>query len=155
MSFTNAPRFSCGSNESPGGLNSSYGIISCWIFLSCRLIQGDLSCIFSGVPDKIIFCLQNIRRISSSLAQEEMEATHIMITPFNFFDWKEEMVIQLRDKGLFRVTMGNEVEPNSAVEKAKYFNKMDEAYGLICLRISRELLFHLESLKSPKEVWEN
>ena len=83
-----------------------------------------------------------------------MKATHIMLTPSNFFDWKEEMVIQLRAKGLFRVTMGTEVEPNSVVEKARYSNKLDEAYGLICIRISREILFHLDSLKPPKEVWE-
>ena len=50
--------------------------------------------------------------------------------------------------------MGTEVEPNYIVEKAKYFNKLDEAYDLLCLSISRELLFHLDSLKSPKDVWE-
>ena len=64
------------------------------------------------------------------------------------------MMIQLRSKGLFRVTMGIEVEPNFAVEKTKHFNKLDEAYGFLCLSISRELLFHLDSLTSPKEVWE-
>ena len=77
-----------------------------------------------------------------------------MITPFIFFEWKVEMVIQLRAKGLFRVTIGTEVEPNSVVEKAKYFNKLDEAYGLLCLSISREFFFQLDSLTSPKEVWE-
>ena len=51
-----------------------------------------------------------------------MEATHIMLIPFNLFDWKAEMVIQLRAKGLYRVTMGTEVEPNSVVEKVKKFN---------------------------------
>ena len=50
--------------------------------------------------------------------------------------------------------MGTEVEPNSVVEKDKYFNKLDEEYGLLCLRISREFLFHLENLTSSKEVWE-
>ena len=50
--------------------------------------------------------------------------------------------------------MGTEVEPNSVVEKAKYFNKLDETYGFLCLSISREFLFHLESMTSPKEVWE-
>ena len=57
-----------------------------------------------------------------------MESTHLMLTPFNFFEWKAEMVIQLRGKGIFRVTMGTEVEPNFVVEKSKYFNKLDEAY---------------------------
>ena len=60
-----------------------------------------------------------------------------MLTPFNFFDWKAEMVIQLQAKGLYRVTMGTEVEPNSVVEKAKYVNIFDEEYGLLCLSISR------------------
>ena len=83
-----------------------------------------------------------------------MEANHIMLTPFNLFEWKLDMVIQLRDKGIFKVTMGTEVEPNSDVEKDKHFNKLDEAYGFLCLSISRELLFHLDSLTSPKEVWE-
>ena len=77
-----------------------------------------------------------------------------MLTPFNLFEWKAEMVIQLRSKGIFRVTMGTEVESNSAVEKAKYFKKLDEAYGFLCLSISRYFLVHLDSLTSLKEVWE-
>ena len=115
----------------------------------------DLSCIFSGVPNKNQNCVAEHPAISSSSAQEEMEATHIMLTPFKFFYWKEEMVIQLRAKGIFRVTMGTEVEPNSIVEKAKYYNKLDEEYRFLCLSISREILFHLDSLTSPKEVREN
>ena len=74
-----------------------------------------------------------------------MEKNHIFLTPFNYFEWKTDMVIQLRAKGLYRVTMGTEVEPNSTVEKLKYFNRLDEAFGLLCLRISRELLFHVDS----------
>ena len=81
-----------------------------------------------------------------------MEATHILLTPFNFFDWKEEMVIQLRAKGIYRVTMGTEVKPNYPVEKAMYFNRLDEAYGLLCLSISRELLFHIDNLTTPIDV---
>ena len=62
------------------------------------------------------------------------------------------MAIQLRAKWIFRVTMGTEVEPNSVVEKDKIFKKLDEAYGFMCLRISRELFLNLDSLTSPKEV---
>ena len=75
----------------------------------------------------------------SPLVLAEMEENHILITPFNFFKWKAEMVIQLRSKGLYRVSMGTEVEPNCVLEKAKYFNRLDEAYGLQCLSISREI----------------
>ena len=80
-----------------------------------------------------------------------MEETHILLN--HLFDWNEEMVIQLRSKGLYRVTMGIEVEPNSAVKKAKYFNRLDEAYGFLCLSISGELLFHKDSLTTPNEFW--
>ena len=65
------------------------------------------------------------------------------------------MEILLRVEGIYRVTMATEVDPNAAVEKIKWHNRRDEAYGLLCLSISRDLLFHLDGLKSPNEVWEN
>ena len=52
------------------------------------------------------------------------------------------------------VTMETEVEPNASAQKIKWHNRRDEAYGLLCLSISRDLLFHLDGLKSPNEVWE-
>ena len=87
----------------------------------------------------------------SPLAQAEMEETHIFINPFNLFYWKVEIIIQFRSKGLYRVTMGTEVEPNSIVEKTKYFNRLDEAYEFICLSISREILLHIDNLKTLNE----
>ena len=58
-------------------------------------------------------------------------------------------------KGLYRVTMETEADPNVAAEKIKWHNRRDEAYGILCLSISRDLLFHIDGLKSPNEVWEN
>ena len=84
-----------------------------------------------------------------------MEKTHVLLTPFNYFEWKEEMVIQLRLKDLYRVTMGTEVEPNSIVEKLKLFSRIDEAFGILCLIISRDLLFHVDILSNPDELWLN
>ena len=60
----------------------------------------------------------------------------------------------MREKGLYRVTMENKAYPNVAAEKIKWHNRRDEAYGLLCLRISRDLLFHLDGLTSPNEVWD-
>ena len=60
----------------------------------------------------------------------------------------------MREKGLYRVTMETEAEPNAAAGKIKWHNKRDEAYGLLCLSISRDLLFHIDGLTSPNEVWE-
>ena len=79
----------------------------------------------------------------------------IILTPFNFFEWKEEMEILLIEKGIYRVNMVIESEPNAAAKKIKWHNRRDEAYGLLCLSISRDLLFHIDSLKYPNEVWEN
>ena len=64
------------------------------------------------------------------------------------------MEILLRAKGLNRVTMEIESEPNAVAEKIKWHNRRDEAYGLLCLSISRDILFHLDGLTSPNEVWE-
>ena len=64
------------------------------------------------------------------------------------------MEILLRDKGIYKLTMATKADPNVAVEKIKWHNKRDEAYGLLFLSISRDLLFHLNGLKSPNEVWD-
>ena len=59
----------------------------------------------------------------------------------------------MRLKGLYRVTMGT--EPNFAVEKSKYFNRLDEAFRLLCLSISRDILFHVNTISTPNELWLN
>ena len=51
--------------------------------------------------------------------------------------------------------METEVEPNAVAEKIKWHNRRDEANGILCLSISRDLLFHLDGLTSPNKVWEN
>ena len=78
----------------------------------------------------------------------------IILTPLNFLEWKVEMETFLRQNGLYRVAMATEVDPNAAIEKIKWQNRRDEAYGILCLSISRDLVFHLDGLKSPNEVWE-
>ena len=52
------------------------------------------------------------------------------------------------------MTMENEANPNKATENIKWHNRRDEAYGLLCLSIPRDLLFHLDGLTSQNEVWE-
>ena len=50
--------------------------------------------------------------------------------------------------------MNIEVESIHYVDKEKYWNKLDEAYGCFCLSISWDLLFYINGLKTPKEVWD-
>ena len=64
------------------------------------------------------------------------------------------MQIALRNKGLFRMTMGREVEPQQYVEKNKFLNRLDEAFDFMCIQIFLDLLFHLEGLRTPKEAWD-
>ena len=47
------------------------------------------------------------------------QSQKIILTPFSFFEWKVEMEIMLRVRGLYKVTMATEAEPNAAVEKIK------------------------------------
>ena len=60
----------------------------------------------------------------------------------------------MSDKGLYKVTMATKAKLDAVAEKIKWHNRRDEAYGILCLSISRDLLFHLDGLKSPNEVWE-
>ena len=82
------------------------------------------------------------------------QSQRIILTPFKLFEWKANMEIFLRENGIYRDTMDTEEDPNVAAEKIKWHNRRDEAYGLLCLSISRDLLFHIDSLKYPNEVWE-
>ena len=75
------------------------------------------------------------------------------MTRFNYFESKAKVVIHVTLKGLCRVTMGTKTEPNSAVEKANYFNKLDEEFGMFFLSTSRDFVFHIDSLRTPNEFW--
>ena len=78
---------------------------------------------------------------------------HILIH-FNYVDWREDMQVFLRKLGIYMMIMGRENEPHHPAEKNKFLNWLDEAFGFLCAHISRDLLFHLKGLKTPKEAWE-
>ena len=42
-----------------------------------------------------------------------------ILTPFNYLDWKEYMQIVFHNKGLYKVTMGKEFEPQENLDKIK------------------------------------
>ena len=50
--------------------------------------------------------------------------------------------------------METEKEPIHYVDKEKYRNRLDEAYGCLCLSISQDLWFHIQGLKTPREIWD-
>ena len=58
------------------------------------------------------------------------QSQKIILTSFNLFEWKVEMEILLRVKGIYRVNMETDPDPNAATEKIKWNNSRDEAFGL-------------------------
>ena len=78
---------------------------------------------------------------------------YAILTPYNYFEWKQKMEIFLKGRGLYRLTMATETEPTSAIEKSKYLNIMDEAYGSLCMHMSPDLLFHVSTWKNPNDIW--
>ena len=83
---------------------------------------------------------------------QHLQPKHVVLTPFNYFEWKVKITLALRSKGLYQITMGMKVELTNAMDKAKYFTRMDEAFGMICLSISRDLMFYVDIASSPNGV---
>ena len=77
----------------------------------------------------------------------------IILNPYNYYELNSNIGILLHSKGLYKFYMDLENEPNVVVEKAKCHNIMDEAYGLVCLSIYHHLLFHIDGLTTPNQVW--
>ena len=65
----------------------------------------------------------------------------VTLNSFNYHEWKDNIEILFRNKGLYRVTMALEIEPNAVVEKARWHNNKDEDYGLLCLSLSLSSYF--------------
>ena len=129
-------------------------LIYCWpeFLHGIRAIVGCYS------PSKIVLQVQQQDWEPSTDSRDRfskaMDSQKTILTPFKFFEWKAKMEILLRVKGLYMVTMATEADPNAAAEKIKWHNRKDEAYGLLCLSISRDLLFHLDGLTSPDKLLE-
>ena len=52
------------------------------------------------------------------------------------------------------MTMGRSIEPQQYIKKSKHLDRLDEAFGYICIHISRDLLFHLEGIRTMEKVWD-
>ena len=59
----------------------------------------------------------------------------------------------MHSKGLYRVYLALENKPNAVVEKAKWHNRLDQAYRFQILFISPDILFHLHGFTTKNQVW--
>ena len=77
-----------------------------------------------------------------------------ILTTSNYLDWSIDMQLSLCKHGYHWNIHGWEPEPHQPIEQNKFLNHCDEAFGYLCTYISRDLLFHLEGLRTPREAWE-
>ena len=89
------------------------GSISIWYNIICILISllPNYYCRFDIIDWELILLTGGHNYCVMDQSQK------IILTPFNLFEWKAKMEILLRVKGLYRVTMETEAEPNAVVEK--------------------------------------
>ena len=73
-----------------------------------------------------------------------------ILTTSNYLDWRIDMQRVFPKHGYHRIIHGWEVEPHQLVEQNKFLNHCDEAFGYLCTYISRDLLFHIEGLRTPE-----
>ena len=78
-----------------------------------------------------------------------------ILTTSNYIDWRVYMQLSLFHHDYLIIIQGREAEPHQPVEKNEFLNHSDEAFRYLCTHISRDLLFHLEGLMTPRESWEN
>ena len=76
------------------------------------------------------------------------------LSPFNYHQWKEDMEVLLCTKKLFRLTEETEAVLVLNHDKEKYWNRLDEAHGYLFSSVSRDLRFHIQGLKTPKDIWD-
>jgi hypothetical protein len=63
--------------------------------------------------------------------------------PHNYLEWKTNIILLLRSRVLYQITMSTEVEPDSNNEKNDFLNRQDMAIGFIFLFIYPEILHQI------------
>ena len=60
-----------------------------------------------------------------------------ILTTSNYLVWRIDMQLALCKDGYHKIIHGWEVEPHQSVERNKFLNCCDEAFGYLCTYISR------------------
>jgi hypothetical protein len=80
----------------------------------------------------------------------------ILLTPYNYFEWKLKTAFQLKIKGLYNLMMATETKPTSTLEKTRWANRKDEATRLPLELISMIygfMLLHARLQMIPRPPW--
>lgn len=76
-----------------------------------------------------------------------------ILTLYKYFHWKPNILLHLRGKFLYQIVMNTKAESNSTIEKYKYFNRIDKAFGLLLLAISPTFCFCVNTCTISNEAW--
>ena len=83
-------------------------------------------------------------------------SSEILLTPHNYLEWKPKILVMLRCKGLYQITMAMEVEPDFVDEKNDFLNRQDMAIGCILYFISPKIIHQVydDSQEfTPNDLW--
>jgi hypothetical protein len=83
-------------------------------------------------------------------------SSEILLMPHNYLEWKPKILLHLRCRGLYQITMAMEVDHDYVDEKNDFLNRQDMAIGSIDMSVSPELFHQVyeESQGStPNELW--
>jgi hypothetical protein len=83
-------------------------------------------------------------------------SSEILLMAHNYLEWKPKIMLHLRCRGLYQITMTMEVVPSFVDEKNDFLNRQDMAIGSIGMSVSPKLFHqvHEESQGlNPNELW--
>ena len=77
----------------------------------------------------------------------------VKLTLENYLSWKKGIESHYLEQDLLPYLLGHISEPNNCEKKIAWFNSNDIVYGLICLTISEDILYHIEHIECPFIAW--
>ena len=77
----------------------------------------------------------------------------VKLTSENYLSWKKRIKDHCIEQDLMPYLLGHTYEPSEYEQKIAWFNSNDIVYGLICLTISKDILYHIENTECPFIAW--
>ena len=76
-----------------------------------------------------------------------------LLSPFNYDEWKLNMVAYLKSHDLFDVSIGSSEEYYE--EEHDWLNYCDKAYGGMGMVMSTNMRYWMDSVEYPFNIWRN
>ena len=77
----------------------------------------------------------------------------VNLTSENYLSWNKGINDHCIEQDLIPYLLGHISEPSEYERKIAWFNNNDIVYGLICLTIFEDILYHIEHIECPFISW--